>query len=140
MNYSNSTQPRSMSRAILTGWGMSVVITVLLAFAAAYAVSAEFLDETKIGYIIMLITGTSVALGSFITIRKVETKLLLSALAVGSAYYATMLLAGLSLFGGLKGSVVVTGILVVGCSGCVSLLSLKGKKQRYTPTQKYRNR
>ena len=88
----------------------------------------------------MLITGTAAAVGSYVAVRKAEKKRLPSELTVGAVYYMVLLLIGISFFDGPKGGVFVTGILIIGCSGCVALLTLKGKKRNYTAVRKYRNR
>ena len=140
MKYNNSTHQHSAVRAIGIGFGISIILTVIFVFIAACAISTEYLEESQIGYIVMGIIACATALGAYITIRQTEEKRLPSAMAVGAAYYILLLAMGILLFDGPDGGTIVTGVLVTGCCGCVSLLALKGKKRKYGAGRKYINR
>lgn len=140
MNYNNKVQQRSVVGVMAFGCGICIILTILGALVAAYALKSEYLAENRIGVTVMAITGISSAIGALMATRNMQTKLLPSALLVGGAYYAVMLFAGIALFDGPSSGAIATGILAVGCSGCVALLRVKGAKRKLGHVRKYPNR
>ena len=116
-----------MIGGILSGSGIALVLTLAGALVITWMVDGEILDQTNIGYGIMLVLLASSAVGAWSAVALVKRQRLPVTMAAGGLYLLWLLGIATLCFGGNYQGIVPTALMVLGSSLAVALIG-NGKK------------
>lgn len=103
---------------IMLGLGVSMLITVAGAAAAAWLISSEVTAQDSIGYLSAAVLVLSSAAGALAAAGKIKRMRLQMCIAFGVCYYLTLLAMTALFFGGQYEGMGVTAVAVaLGCAG-----------------------
>ena len=128
MNRKPTGRASSMPAGI--GWGIVTELSVTVALAALLAklVETERMQESAIGYGVMVILVLASFVGAWVSAAKIKRQRLVVCLLSAVIYFALLLSMTALFFGGQYSGVGVTGILVL-CGGMLAILAgLRGQK------------
>lgn len=90
----------SVSAGLALGAGISMGITLILSVCSAWLISAEYIREEGIGYLVMIILIGASAVGAWFAGQKIKRMKIQMAALTGVLYYAMLLAATALFFGG----------------------------------------
>ena len=131
---------QTVVHAVLVGCGIAIAISFLGILVIAIMLNRNGLEETELGYAVMVVTSVSSAIGALVSRRGISGSYLPLAFFVGLGYYIVLLIISFALFSGPVSGMGVTGLLVLGSSICTSFIRGKGKKANVGHVRKYVNR
>ena len=140
VNQKPSGRAASMPAGLLTGTALSLGITLLLAALAAWLVLEEVIEETHIGYCVMVILMAASFLGALTACGRIKRQRLLVCMLSGSVYFLLLMSITALFFGGQYEAVGVTGILVFGGSMLAVLSSGSNSREGKRRKRRLRNR
>lgn len=119
---------KPMMAGLAIGSMISLMLTLLGAAIVANLVLSEKIETEAIGYgaIIILILASSA--GAWVCAVMVKRRWMLMCLGGGGSYYLSLLAITALFFGGQYEGMGVTALAVLGGSGAVGLLGIKGDK------------
>ena len=120
MNQKPSGRASSMPTGLLTGLGVSLAVTILLAVVAAKLIDMEWIGEKDIGYCAMVILMAAPFCGARLSQKKIKRQRLMVCAMSGGLYFLSLLGITALFFGGQYEAVGVTFLLVAG--GCTLTL------------------
>lgn len=124
----------------LLGALYSLIVTMACCAITALLLDKEILEETAIGYCVILILLVASFLGSKLAYKKVKQNKLVICIGTGGIYFALLLSVTVVFFDGIYGGVGVSGLLI--CAGSVLTVLLQSREGRggRRRMKKYRNR
>lgn len=111
----------SMPTGLAAGAVTSVLITILGSAVLAKLVDGEMLQESSIGYGIMIMLIGAACLGAMVSCNKVKRQRLLVCMASGGIYFGMLLCITAMFFGGQYSGVGVTALLIF-CGSFLAVL------------------
>lgn len=115
--------------ALLMGWVVGVLCTLLLAAAMAQLMLSETIPESNIGSGAMIILAISGAVDALVSAVLAKKRWLQVCIGAGGIYFVTLLGLGGTLFGGTFSGVGTGLIVTLGASAAIGLFALKGEKK-----------
>lgn len=134
-NQKPSGRASSMAGGLLTGWTVSIIVTVLLTALAAKMVDSQVIGEKDIGYCAMVILLAAPFCGTRTAQKRIRRQQLIVSVISGSLYFLTLMGITALFFGGQYEAVGVTLLLVAAGSALTFLLG-----NRQSGTSKHRKR
>lgn len=131
---------KSVPISITVGTALCVALSLIGALCIAMLLEGESIEETTLGYGVMLVTLLSSFAGSFVALKMSKKYQLPIAIGVGAAYYAVMLAMTALVFDGRYRGLGVTALIITGSCSCAILLQGRPKNRNGNRIKKYRNR
>lgn len=136
LNHKVTGRAMSIPAGLAFGASVSVLMTLMMAAVTAKLISAQMIEETSIGYGIMLILLSSSFTGALTAACKVKRQRLLVCALSGAVYLVILLSVTALFFGGQYEAVGVTSLLVFG--GCTAAGFVGIREKRGTRSRKIR--
>ena len=131
----------SIPAGLALGAGGSMLLTLLLSAFTAWMMDKEMIGEGSVNACAVAILVASAAVGAIMAFRKVGHHRLLVCMAAGGVYYLLLIASTALLFSGEFQAMGATALAILGGSGAIALLGLKGEgKKRNSRYPKYHNR
>lgn len=121
-NIRNTGRAWPISSGLAAGAGVSIGVTVMISIVLALLVDAELISWESIGYGIMITVFLSSFLGSVTACTTIKRQRVVVSFLEGMIYIAVLLAITALFFGGQYQAVGETIILVIGGSGCASMI------------------
>jgi len=115
-----------------SGAAVSLGITIISVTVIAKLVSAEYLEESKIGYCVMVMLMAASYGGAEMAVKRIKRQRLMVCMLSGLLYFGMLLGMTALFFGGQYEAVGVTGILVIGGAFLAVLSGGRGRNGRRT--------
>ena len=131
---------RPMVAGIGIGLAVSMFLTMIGAALVANLILSGKMGEEGIGYGATATLLLSSAAGAWLAAILIKRRWMLVCLGAGGIYYLMLLAITAMFFGGQYQGMGVTALLVLGGSGAMGLLGVRGEKTPHKRTQKYRFR
>ena len=120
---------KPIAAGLVIGSIISVILTLLGAAITANLVLSGKLKTENVGYSAIIILLLASFIGAWICAVMVKRRWLLMCLGAGGIYYLSLLAITALFFGGQYQGLCVTALAVLGGSGAVGLLGIKGKNR-----------
>ena len=135
-----SGQSKPMAVGLAVGCGISLVFTLLGAALIANLVLSQKMSSESIGYGAVIILLLASAIGAWLSYAMIKRRRLVVCLSFGLGYYLSLLAITALFFGGQYQGMGVTAMLILGGSGAVALMGIKGEKSLGQKAKKFRFR
>lgn len=117
----------SMPAGLGVGLLVSGAITLIGSMVVAWLVIRETIPETSVGYGTIGILLLSSILGAWAAVKRIKRQRLIVCLLAGLCYYLLLVACTATFFGGQYSGMGVTALVILGGSGAVGLMGLKGE-------------
>lgn len=117
---------KNTAAAVLTGVGVSIVVTFVGTLAIALLVMKETISDQSIGYCVLGLTLAASMVGSITTTQILKSKLLIVSLATSVTFALVLLSVTAMFFGGEYRGVAITLPVIIG--GGISAVLFSWKK------------
>lgn len=136
----NRESNNTILAGIAIGFLTSIAVVLLGALLLTWLLLGEKVQETAIGYGVMVITIISSLAGSGVAVSYVGQHILPVSIGASIAGYLFLLAMNALFFNGQYHGVWITALLVIGSGLCVALVATNGKGRRIKHSGKMANR
>ena len=123
----------SALKGIVIGMAAGIGAILLGAMILAWLVQTQKIDESTLGYGILIVTASSVFTGCVVGAKKSELNRLVSSTSVSILMFAALICLNAMLFEGRYQGIGVTLLLITGC--CISTALIGVNKKRRVKTR-----
>ena len=134
----NNGRAMTLPGGVVYGALISFTWTLLVAGILAWLIHKEMIAETAIGYGSMVILLSGATLGSYLGLKKVMCKRLVTSMSVGLLYIVLLLVMTAFFFGGQYQGMAVTGLLILGGSLLSVMIGPGNKRNKQGRVRKIR--
>ena len=129
---------RSVPNGLLLGGLTSLSITLLMTAGLTTVIEKEMLEQSNIGYGVMVMLLVASFLGAIVSSRTIKHRNLAMCLLSGVVYVVILMAITALFFGGQYQAVGVTSFLIFGGSAAAGLLEVKKGRERGRNKKKHR--
>ena len=126
----NSGRAMTIPVAMVIGWGIGVILSLVLASALTQMVLAETVGENVVGPGAWAILGLSAGVDALVSAALAKKRWLQVCVGAGGLFLLSWLTIAVTMFGGDFAGVGWGALTTIGCSSLVGLMALRGEKNQ----------